>query len=340
MSRDGQVILVGLRSSATARLYLSKDGGTTWLNPGVAAGVPGGFLPAFVSGNGQVMLAGGQGIGGKLFISRNGGTTWSVALPGSSDQGWYSISGNYDGQVLIASAGGIGGGLHLSKDAGVTWTKVSLARPGLTDGSHEGVAVSGDGLRILAVQTTAPPAQARVAISLDGGNRWSPYEFDVAGAAGLVGAALAADGRLAITTGRGLDAVAYRFTMPADGMGMPPVSITPAILKGGGPDTTVEGRNDEVLLTQGAIDGEFGGDCCIYGVVELYAQAGNIPLPRRVRLHRSRDGLLVRETWSDAQGNYRFDGITERYTYDVIAWDHEGLQQSVVANDLTPEVMP
>lgn len=88
------------------------------------------------------------------------------------------------------------------------------------------------------------------------------------------------------------------------------------------------------------MDMEFGGYGYIYGTVELYAQAGNIPLPRRVRLHRSRDGILVRETWSDAQGNYRFDGITERYTYDVIAWDHEGLQQSVVANDLTPEVMP
>lgn len=87
-------------------------------------------------------------------------------------------------------------------------------------------------------------------------------------------------------------------------------------------------------------DLEFGGQAGIYGTVELYAQAGNIPLPRRVRLHRSRDGLLVREAWSDAQGNYRFDGITDRYKYDVIAWDHEGLQQSVVANDLTPEVMP
>ncbi|MFZ7326384.1 hypothetical protein [Comamonas jiangduensis] len=87
-------------------------------------------------------------------------------------------------------------------------------------------------------------------------------------------------------------------------------------------------------------DQECGGRGSIYGTVELYAQAGNIPLPRRVRLHRSRDGLLVRETWSDAQGNYRFDGITDRYKYDVIAWDHEGLQQSVVANDLMPEVMP
>lgn len=106
--------------------------------------------------------------------------------------------------------------------------------------------------------------------------------------------------------------------------------------RGGDPEDSVSTS----LASQFALDVEHGGNHCIYGTVELYAQAGNIPLPRRVRLHRSRDGLLVRETWSDAQGNYRFEGITDRYTYDVIAWDHEGLQQSVVANDLTPEVMP
>lgn len=100
----------------------------------------------------------------------------------------------------------------------------------------------------------------------------------------------------------------------------------------------VDGSATQLCATD-ALDMECGGNGCIYGPVELYVQAGNIPLSRRVRLHRSRDGLLVRETWSDAQGNYRFDGITERYTYDVIAWDHEGLQQSVVANDLQPEPM-
>lgn len=88
-------------------------------------------------------------------------------------------------------------------------------------------------------------------------------------------------------------------------------------------------------------DMENGGNFRIYGSVEQkLAGDATLPLKRRVRLHRSRDGLLVRETWSDAQGNYRFDGITDRYKYDAIAWDHEGLQQSVVANDLTPEVMP
>lgn len=112
------------------------------------------------------------------------------------------------------------------------------------------------------------------------------------------------------------------------------------ILTSVGGDLLPQGTMCTHMVQGSQIDAEFGGQGSIYGTVELYAQAGNIPLPRRVRLHRSRDGLLVRETWSNAQGEYRFDGITDRYTYDVIAWDHEGLQQSVVANDLTPEVMP
>lgn len=88
------------------------------------------------------------------------------------------------------------------------------------------------------------------------------------------------------------------------------------------------------------MDVEFGGRGSIHGTVKLYNQAGNTPLRRRVRLHRSRDGLLVRETWSDAQGNYRFDGLSARYEYDVIAWDHEGQFRSTIANNLKPEVRP
>ncbi|MFZ7336181.1 LamG-like jellyroll fold domain-containing protein [Comamonas jiangduensis] len=121
---------------------------------------------------------------------------------------------------------------------------------------------------------------------------------------------------------------------PKTAHGALPLSVMPSETE------PVEQVADVLVTPVCAHDAEFGGRGCIYGTVELYAQAGNIPLPRRVRLHRSRDGLLVRETWSDAQGNYRFDGITDRYKYDVIAWDHEGMQRSVVANDLAPGVMP
>ncbi len=90
-----------------------------------------------------------------------------------------------------------------------------------------------------------------------------------------------------------------------------------------------------------ALDMEYGGNGVIYGTVEQKLTGDTtLPLKRRVRLHRSRDGLLVRETWSDAQGNYRFDGLSTRYEYDVIAWDHEGQFRSTIANNLKPEVLP
>lgn len=89
-----------------------------------------------------------------------------------------------------------------------------------------------------------------------------------------------------------------------------------------------------------ALDVEFGGRGVIYGTVERDHTPANVPLIRRVRLHRSRDGMLVRETWSKADGSYEFTEISGRYEYDVIAWDHELQFRSVVANNLVPEVMP
>ena len=62
-------------------------------------------------------------------------------------------------------------------------------------------------------------------------------------------------------------------------------------------------------------------------------------LQRRVRLFRSRDGLLVRETWSAADGSYRFDDISDRYEYDIEAWDHEKNYFTTVANNQLPEVV-
>ena len=63
-----------------------------------------------------------------------------------------------------------------------------------------------------------------------------------------------------------------------------------------------------------------------------------MPLRRRVRLHRSVDGYLARETWSKADGSYEFSEISTRYEWDVIAWDHELQEYSTVANNQLAEV--
>lgn len=87
------------------------------------------------------------------------------------------------------------------------------------------------------------------------------------------------------------------------------------------------------------LDAEFGGKGRIYGTVLLKSKSADVPVARRVRLHRSRDGYLVRETWSKADGSYRFNEINERYEYDVIAWDHEKQEFSTVANNQLAEVV-
>ncbi|OWG19496.1 hypothetical protein KDK82_2991 [Delftia sp. K82] len=65
-----------------------------------------------------------------------------------------------------------------------------------------------------------------------------------------------------------------------------------------------------------------------------------VPVSRRVRLYRDRDGLLIREAWSNAQGDYEFARIDSTTAYTVLSYDHEGDFRAVVADRVTPEAMP
>ena len=67
-----------------------------------------------------------------------------------------------------------------------------------------------------------------------------------------------------------------------------------------------------------------GGVGIITGTVEEKA-IPNLPLRRKVRLHRDVDGLMVRETWSHATtGAYTFTDINPAYTYTAIAYPVTG----------------
>ena len=65
------------------------------------------------------------------------------------------------------------------------------------------------------------------------------------------------------------------------------------------------------------------------------------PVHRKVRLFRDRDGVCVGETWSDATtGAYSFDYVDEHEKYTVIAYDYEFNFRAVVADNLTPDLIP
>ena len=88
------------------------------------------------------------------------------------------------------------------------------------------------------------------------------------------------------------------------------------------------------------LDLDVGGRGRIYGTVKRKADPQNIPLVRRVRLHDSRTGSLLRQTWSQEDGSYEFRDLNPDLEFDVIAWDHEGQFRSTIANNLKPEVLP
>ena len=96
----------------------------------------------------------------------------------------------------------------------------------------------------------------------------------------------------------------------------------------------------KLLSLQKSGDYIHGGKGFIAGTVEEKATP-NIPLRRRVRLHRDVDGMMVRETWSDAvTGAYTFTDINPAYTYHTIAFDYARNYLAVIADNLTPEVAP
>jgi hypothetical protein len=87
------------------------------------------------------------------------------------------------------------------------------------------------------------------------------------------------------------------------------------------------------------LDAEHGGRGRIVGTVKNKG-VPDYPVSRRVRLLRKRDGVLARETWSDAAGNYVFDHIRHDLTYVVMSHDHTGLYNAVIDDAITPDLIP
>jgi hypothetical protein len=84
----------------------------------------------------------------------------------------------------------------------------------------------------------------------------------------------------------------------------------------------------------------FGGRGRIAGTVKEKGTP-DAPVYRRVRLFNDRDGQCVAETWSDpATGVYVFEYINAALKYTVLSYDHTGQFRAVVADNLTPEIMP
>ena len=85
---------------------------------------------------------------------------------------------------------------------------------------------------------------------------------------------------------------------------------------------------------------QFGGRGRIYGTVKIRS-APNYPVRRRVLLIAERDGRCIAERWSDAvTGDYEFANILETLRYTVAAYDYTRSLRIVLADNITPELMP
>ena len=88
-------------------------------------------------------------------------------------------------------------------------------------------------------------------------------------------------------------------------------------------------------------DREDGGAGYIVGTVKEKNTPANTPLKRRVVLLSMPGSRAIRETWSDPDtGAYEFTGVATDRVYTVVSYDHTGIYRGVVADNLTPEVMP
>lgn len=83
----------------------------------------------------------------------------------------------------------------------------------------------------------------------------------------------------------------------------------------------------------------FGGKGWIAGTVKEKGEPDR-PLARQVLLYSENTRLLVAATWSDATGQYRFDGLDATQRYTVMSYDHTHLYRAVLADNLAPESIP
>ena len=292
-------------------LYKSIDGGATW----AALSSGSRYWHGVATHDGVTVYA--AVYGGVIYKSTDGGATWAALSSGS--RYWYGVA-THDGVTVYAVVWS--GVIYKSADGGATWAALS-------SGSRSwcGVATH-DGVTVYAVEYGGV-----IYKSTDGGATWvalssgGRYWHGVATHDGVTLYAVESGG--AIYKAISLPSI-YNIDLRA-------LTTSTPVTAGASPLEDATLAVEPVFTT---IDLDVGGCGRIYGTVKRKADPQNIPLVRRVRLHDSRTGALLRQTWSQEDGSYEFRDLNPDLEFDVIAWDHEGQFRSTIANNLKPEVLP
>lgn len=84
----------------------------------------------------------------------------------------------------------------------------------------------------------------------------------------------------------------------------------------------------------------YGGGGQIVGTVKEKSTPDNLPLSRPVFLFVQKSNLAIKQTWSDAAGNYKFTYLDRSQKFYVVTFDYLEHYRAVIADNLTPEAMP
>lgn len=143
ISGNGSRILSGT-SGANGALYISTNGGTSWVkNTGLSGLALGNIYAASGNVGSTTMIAGFDG--GAVYLSHDSGVSWTVqsALGTGS---WKNVAASPDGTKLVIAKDG--GTLWTSSDSGNTWTEQVNAGTG----TWKTVRITMDNSRIVAVR--------------------------------------------------------------------------------------------------------------------------------------------------------------------------------------------
>lgn len=115
------------------------------------------------------------------------------------------------------------------------------------------------------------------------------------------------------------------------------LGIGPVIIYGATSMDTPLLLNVESGAVKDSITGVLGqGVGRVRGTVKVKGTPDNKPVFRKVRLVREKDGLVLREQWSDkTTGAYDFTFIDELQTWTVVSYDHTQDKRAVIADNLT-----
>lgn len=177
MSQTGQVILVGHHSTgdSSGDLYLSTNGGSTWLKPDVtssgdSSGAQGNWGAAAMSSDGQVLVISEDW--GKVYVSTDAGSSWSQPNLGAVNQAWRSVAVSSDGTTMLAASDGNDGTFWLSQNTGTSWSQINPTGNQSFNNYWRRVATSSDGQTLFVIR------YGTLYRSTDAGQTWTTLSIE------------------------------------------------------------------------------------------------------------------------------------------------------------------